>query len=100
MNLDHKKVEKLIREDVKAIMPVHVYGNACNIEGFDDITRRYGLPIVSDATHAFGIKYKSKTLVSYGEYSVMSFHATKVFNTIEGGAVISKSVEGKRKIDL
>lgn len=85
--IDETKIEDLITEKTVAIVPVHVYGNICNIEGIQTIADKYGLKVVYDAAHAFGVKYKGKGVGSYGDASVFSFHATKVFNTIEGGAV-------------
>lgn len=85
--IDETKIEDLITEKTVAIVPVHVYGNICNIEGIQTIADKYGLKVIYDAAHAFGVKYKGKGIGSYGDASVFSFHATKVFNTIEGGAV-------------
>lgn len=85
--IDETKIEDLITERTVAIMPVHVYGNVCNIEAIQEIANKYGLKVIYDAAHAFGIKYKGQGIGSYGDASVFSFHATKVFNTIEGGAV-------------
>lgn len=99
-NLDACSVEKHISDDVVAIMPVHVYGNACDTRIYAEISDKYNIPVLYDAAHAFGIKYNGMPLVAYGEYSVLSFHATKVFNTVEGGAVVSRTREGKNRIDL
>ena len=85
--IDETKIEDLITEKTVAIVPVHVYGNACNIEEIQKIADKYSLKVIYDAAHAFGIKYKGKGIGSYGDASIFSFHATKVFNTIEGGAV-------------
>lgn len=85
--IDETKIEDLITEKTVAILPVHVYGNICNIEGIQKIADKYSLKVIYDAAHAFGVKYKGKGIGSYGDASVFSFHATKVFNTIEGGAV-------------
>lgn len=85
--LDETKIEGLVTENTVAIIPVHVYGNICNIEEIERIANKYNLKVIYDAAHAFGIKYKGKGIGSYGDASVFSFHATKVFNTIEGGAV-------------
>lgn len=85
--IDEAKIEDLITEKTVAIVPVHVYGNVCNIEEIQKIADKYGLKVIYDAAHAFGVKYKGKGIGSYGDASVFSFHATKVFNTIEGGAV-------------
>ena len=85
--IDETKIEELITEHTVAIVPVHVYGNICNVEEIQKIAEKYNLKVIYDAAHAFGIKYKGKGIGSYGDASVFSFHATKVFNTIEGGAV-------------
>lgn len=85
--IDETKIENLITENTVAILPVHVYGNACNIEAIQQIADKYRLKVIYDAAHAFGVKYKCKGIGSYGDASIFSFHATKVFNTIEGGAV-------------
>lgn len=85
--IDETKIEELITEKTVAILPVHVYGNVCNVEEIQRIADKYNLKVIYDAAHAFGIKYKGKGIGSYGDASIFSFHATKVFNTIEGGAV-------------
>lgn len=85
--IDESKIEDLITEKTVAIVPVHVYGNVCNVEEIQRIANKYRLKVIYDAAHAFGVKYKGKGIGSYGDASVFSFHATKVFNTIEGGAV-------------
>ncbi len=85
--IDERKIEGLITEHTVAIVPVHVYGNVCNVEEIQRIADKYGLKVIYDAAHAFGETYKGKGIGSYGDASIFSFHATKVFNTIEGGAV-------------
>lgn len=85
--IDAKKIESLITEKTSAIMPVHVYGNVCDIKTIEDIARRYNLKVIYDAAHTFGVKVDGKGIGSFGDASMFSFHATKVFNTIEGGAV-------------
>lgn len=85
--MDEGKIEDLITEKTVAIIPVHVYGNVCNVEKIQQIADKYNLKVIYDAAHAFGIKYKDKGIGSYGDASTFSFHATKVFNTIEGGTV-------------
>jgi len=85
--IDESKIEDLITEKTVAIVPVHVYGNVCNVEEIQKIADKYSLKIIYDAAHAFGVRYKGKGIGNYGDASVFSFHATKVFNTIEGGAV-------------
>ncbi|MCI9623107.1 MAG: DegT/DnrJ/EryC1/StrS family aminotransferase [Lachnospiraceae bacterium] len=84
--IDETKLENLITERTAAILPVHVYGNVCNVEEIQRIADKYSLKVIYDAAHAFGVTYKGKGIGSYGDASVFSFHATKVFHTIEGGA--------------
>lgn len=85
--IDETKIESLITERTAAILPVHVYGNICNVEEIKRIADKYNLKVIYDAAHAFGIAYKGKGIGNYGDASIFSFHATKVYNTIEGGAV-------------
>lgn len=85
--IDVTKIESLITDKTSAILPVHVYGNICNVEEIERIADKYGLKVIYDAAHAFGEKYKGKGVGLFGDASCFSFHATKVFNTIEGGAV-------------
>ena len=85
--IDEEKIEDLITEKTVAVVPVHVYGNVCNIEEIQRIADNYGLKVIYDAAHAFGIQYDGKGIGNYGDASIFSFHATKVYNTIEGGAV-------------
>ena len=88
--IDETKIEELITEKTVAIVPIHVYGNICNIEEIERIAYKYQLKVIYDAAHAFGEKYNNKGIANYGDASTFSFHATKVFNTIEGGAVATK----------
>lgn len=85
--IDETKIENLITEKTVAILPVHVYGNICNIERIQEIADKYNLVVIYDAAHAFGTEYNGKGIGNYGDASIFSFHATKVFNTVEGGAV-------------
>lgn len=85
--IDETKIEDLITEKTVAIIPVHVYGNICNVEAIQKIADKYNLKVIYDAAHAFGVRYKEMGIGNYGDASIFSFHATKVFNTIEGGAV-------------
>lgn len=96
--IDVNKIEALITDRTCAIVPVHVYGNICNIEEIDRISKKYGLKVVYDAAHTFGEKYKGIGVGNFGDASCFSFHATKVFNTIEGGAVCYKDPELGEKI--
>lgn len=84
--MDVTKIEDLITDRTSAIMPVHVYGNVCDVEEIQSIADKYGLKVIYDAAHTFGVTYKNKGIASFGDVSCFSFHATKVFNTIEGGA--------------
>jgi dTDP-4-amino-4,6-dideoxygalactose transaminase len=86
--IDADKIESLITDKTCAILPVHVYGNVCDVEKIEKIARKYNLKVIYDAAHAFGVKYKGKSIACYGDMSMFSFHATKVFNTIEGGALV------------
>lgn len=85
--MDVTKLEALITDRTVAIVPVHVYGNLCDVEAIDRIAKRYGLKVIYDAAHAFAVKYKGVSSACFGDLSMFSFHATKVFNTIEGGCV-------------
>ncbi len=98
-NLDPEKIEAAITPKTTAIMPVHVYGNPCYVEKIQKIADVYGLRLIYDAAHAFGVKYKGGSILNYGDLSILSFHATKVFNTFEGGAIISHDSATKQRID-
>lgn len=99
--IDAEKIEELITEKTSAIIPVHVYGNICNIEKIEELARKYNLKVIYDAAHAFGVTYKGKGIGEFGDASMFSFHATKVFNTIEGGAVCYRdSAFGRRLYQL
>lgn len=98
-NLDPAKIESAITAHTTAIMPVHCYGNPCDVEAIQNIADRYGLRVIYDAAHAFGVRYKGSSLLNHGDLSVLSFHATKVFNTFEGGAIVCPDAKTKRRID-
>ncbi|WP_201537895.1 DegT/DnrJ/EryC1/StrS family aminotransferase [Psychrobacter immobilis] len=98
-NIDPKEVEKAITENTVAILPVHCYGIACDVEALQNIANKHDLKLVYDAAHAFGVRYNDQSLLNYGDLSTVSFHATKVFNTFEGGAIICHSAEMKQRID-
>lgn len=99
--MDVSKIESLITDRTCAIMPVHVYGNVCNVEEIDRIAKKYDLKVIYDAAHTFGVKYKGKGIASFGDVSCFSFHATKVFHTIEGGAACYRDEEfGRRLYEL
>ena len=86
--IDVSKIEALINKKTCAIVPVHVFGKVCNVEEIERIAQKYNLKVIYDASHTFGATYKGKHIVEYGDVSTLSFHATKVFNTVEGGAVV------------
>lgn len=98
-NIDPSKIEAAITKDTVAIMPVHVYGCPCDVETIDIIARKHNLKVIYDAAHAFGVTTNGKSVLKYGDISTLSFHATKVYNTIEGGALVCHSKEMKEKID-
>ena len=85
--MDVTKIEDLITDKTTAIVPVHVYGHVCNVEEIERIAKKYGLKVIYDAAHVFGVRYKGKGIANFGDASMFSFHATKVYHTIEGGAV-------------
>lgn len=99
--IDTSKLENLITDQTSAIIPVHVYGNICNVEEIEKIADKYDLKVIYDAAHAFGVKCKGRSIAEYGDASMFSFHATKVFHSIEGGAVVYKDEElGKKLYNL
>ena len=91
--IDPDNIEKAVTSNTKAIVPVHVFGNACDVDAIDEIARRHQLKVIYDASHAFGVKYKGKSLLENGDASTLSFHATKLFHTGEGGAIVFKRKE-------
>ncbi|MCK7645415.1 dTDP-4-amino-4,6-dideoxy-D-glucose aminotransferase VioA [Shewanella sp. JNE10-2] len=98
-NIDPAKIEAAITPRTTAIMPVHCYSNPCDVEAIQKIADNYGLKVIYDAAHAFGVNYKGESLLKWGDLSILSFHATKVFNTFEGGAIISPDAKTKQRID-
>jgi len=98
-NLDPVKIEAAITPKTTAIVPVHVYGNPADVERIQEIADTYGLKVIYDAAHAFGVNYKGQSLLNFGDLSILSFHATKVYNTIEGGAIICHDEKVKKRID-
>lgn len=98
-NIDPEKIESAITPNTTAIMPVHCYGNPCDVEKIQKIADDYGLKVIYDAAHAFDIEYNNSSLLNYGDLSILSFHATKVFNTFEGGAIICRDEKTKLRID-
>lgn len=99
LNLDPAQVEKMITSESRAILPVHTFGIPCDIEGLADVAKRHGLKLIYDAAHAFGVRRDGQSILRHGDMSVLSFHATKVFHTFEGGAVIVPDHETKCAID-
>lgn len=98
-NIDPDKIEAAITQKTSAILPVHVYGNPCNLDKIQRISETYGLKVLYDAAHAFGVKVKNQSVCNFGDLSVLSFHATKVFNTFEGGAIVSHDEKMKERLD-
>lgn len=100
LNLDPSKIEAAITEKTTAIMPVHCYGNPCDTEAIEQIAQKHNLKVLYDAAHAFGVQDKTGSVLNHGDLSVLSFHATKVFNTFEGGAIICHTEDMRQKINL
>ncbi|MBW7858373.1 MAG: DegT/DnrJ/EryC1/StrS family aminotransferase, partial [Leptonema sp. (in: Bacteria)] len=100
LNLDPSKIEAAITEKTTAIMPVHCYGNPCDTEAIEQIAQKHNLKVLYDAAHAFGVQDKTGSILNHGDLSVLSFHATKVFNTFEGGAIICHTEAMRQKINL
>lgn len=98
--MDVNKIESLITDKTCAIVPVHVYGNICNVEEIEKLAKKYDLKVIYDAAHAFGVKYKNIGIGNFGDMSMFSFHATKVFNTIEGGGISYKDDKLARELNL
>ena len=98
-NLDPDKIEAAITPRTTAIMPVHVYGKPCDTERIQEIADKYGLKVIYDAAHAFGVKVNGTSILNAGDMSTLSFHATKVYNTIEGGALVMHDEQTKKRID-
>ena len=99
LNLDPDRIEAAITPLTTAIMPVHCYGGPCNVEKIERIANTYGLKVIYDAAHAFGVKVAGSSVLQHGDLSVLSFHATKVFNTFEGGAIVCPDAKTKVRID-
>ena len=98
-NIDPDRIEAAITPRTAAIMPVHCYGHPCQVERIREVATRHRLPVVYDAAHAFGVSHQGESLLRHGDLAVLSFHATKVFNTFEGGAIVCHDVETKQRID-
>jgi dTDP-4-amino-4,6-dideoxygalactose transaminase len=99
LNLDPRQIESAITPRTTAILPVHCYGNPCDVDEIEAIAARHGLRVIYDAAHAFGVQCHCGSVLNHGDLSVLSFHATKVFNTFEGGAIVSHDAATKLKID-
>lgn len=99
LNMDPQKIEAAITPQTSAILPVHCYGTPCNIKEIQKIADTHGLKVIYDAAHAFGVKQNNKSILRRGDLSVLSFHATKVFNTFEGGAIVCNDLKTKKRID-
>lgn len=98
-NIDPDKIEAAITPRTTAIMPVHVYGKPCDTKAIQEIADKYGLKVIYDAAHAFGVEVNGESILNAGDISTLSFHATKVFNTIEGGAMVMHDEKTKKRID-
>ena len=98
LNIDPENIEKLINEKTTGIIVTHVFGNPCDISAIKKIAKKYNLKVIYDAAHAFGVKYKNNSILKYGDISILSFHATKIFHSIEGGALISQKSSVNKKI--
>jgi len=98
-NLDPEKVEAAITPRTTAIMPVHCYGKPCDVKGIQAVADKYGLKVIYDAAHAFGVEVGGESILKAGDMSTLSFHATKVYNTVEGGALVMHDPEMKRRVD-
>src|SRR6185436_13686986 len=99
LNLDAAKIEAAITPHTTAILPVHCYGHPCDVDAIQKIADNYNLRVIYDAAHAFAVQDKCGSVLNYGDLSVLSFHATKVFNTFEGGAIICPDEKTKQRID-
>lgn len=99
-SLDPDRLAGLINERTRAILPVHVYGLPCDVEAIEEIARAHGLRVIYDAAHAFAVKYQNKSLLEYGDAATLSFHATKLFSTAEGGAVALRTADHKVRIEF
>jgi len=98
-NIDPDKIEAAITPNTTAIMPVHVYGQPCDTQRIQEIADKYGLKVIYDAAHAFGVNVNGESVLNAGDMSTLSFHATKVYNTLEGGAMIMHDEKTKKRID-
>lgn len=98
-NISPERIEEAITPETSAILPVHCYGRPCDVNSINSIAKKNNLKVIYDAAHAFGVRLNKRSILNYGDLSILSFHATKVFNTFEGGAIISHDIRTKQKID-
>lgn len=99
-NIDPREIEKKITKETCAILAVHVFGNPCDVEAIEKIAKIYNLKVIYDSAHAFGVEFKGKSILSWGDINTLSFHAAKVFHTVEGGGVITQNKENYQRVDL
>jgi len=99
-NLDPAKIESLVTPKTVAILPVHVFGNPCDVDAIQGIADKYGLKVIYDGAHAFGVRVRGRSIAAWGDMTMLSFHATKLFTTVEGGALVSSSERLKTRIDF
>lgn len=100
LNLDPNRIEQHINSNTRAILAVHVYGTPCDVDAIQAVADRHGLAVIYDAAHAFGVRYKGKSVLTFGDASVLSFHATKLYTTMEGGALIASSSRHRQRVDF
>jgi dTDP-4-amino-4,6-dideoxygalactose transaminase len=93
LNISPEEIEKAVTDRTSAVVPVHIFGNACEVEAIREIARAHSLKVIYDASHAFGVKYQGRSILNFGDISTLSFHATKLFHTIEGGAIVTSDRE-------
>lgn len=99
-NIDPKEIEKKITKNTTAILAVHVFGNPCDVEAIERIAKKHNLKVIYDSAHSFGVEYKDRSILDWGDINTLSFHAAKIFHTTEGGAVICKNQKIHQKVDL
>jgi dTDP-4-amino-4,6-dideoxygalactose transaminase len=99
-NMNPALIEQAITPQTTAIMPVHVYGNPCDVQGIQEVADRYGLAVIYDSAHAFGVRINGESILSFGDMNSLSFHATKTYNTVEGGALVVRDSRTKKRIDF
>lgn len=98
-NIAPRKIKEAITPETSLILPVHVYGVPCNVKEIEAISKEYNIPVIYDSAHSFGVQVDGNSILNYGDLSILSFHATKVFTTIEGGAIVSHDISTKKRID-